>query len=229
MTKLTLKADKRTLTGRKVKKIRKEGKIPANVYGLKMKSQAITIDGKEFSEVFKNAGETSVVELSIGKEMVPVLIHETQIDPVDSNILHVDFLKIDLNKKVTANVPLRIVGEAPAVKQGLGTLVSYLDEVEVEALPGDLVDHIDVNIDSLTEADQDLTVKDLKYDKNKLTITNDPDTTIVKIEVQKEEVVEEPTPAEGEELVVEGTEAAEGEKTEGETKAGQEGEEKKEE
>ncbi|KKR11283.1 MAG: 50S ribosomal protein L25 [Candidatus Woesebacteria bacterium GW2011_GWA1_39_21] len=190
MNKLSLKADKRTLTGRKVKKLRREGNIPANVYGFKVKSQAVTVGAKEFSEVYKSAGETSVIELAIGKETTPVLIHNIQHDPVDASYLHIDFLKIDLNKKVTTKIPLTIVGESPAVKQGLGTLVSYLDEVEVEALPGDLVDHIDVNVGSLAEANLGLAINDLKYDKAKLTITNDPETTVVKIEVQKEEPVE---------------------------------------
>ena len=104
MNKLSVKADKRTLTGRKVKKLRREGNIPANVYGFKVKSQAVTVGAKEFSEVYKSAGETSVIELAIGKETTPVLIHNIQHDPVDASYLHIDFLKIDLNKKVTTKI-----------------------------------------------------------------------------------------------------------------------------
>lgn len=215
MKKLNLKAEKRNIFGRKVKKLRREGCIPANVYGSDLKSIPLTLDTKEFSLVYNEAGETSVVELLIDKVSYPVLIHNTQTDPVDEKPIHVDFLKVDLKKKVTANIPLEIFGEAPAEKQGLGTLVSYLDEVEVEALPGDLLEKIEVNVGMLFEADQSLAIKDLKYDKDKLTITNDPETIIVKIEVQKEEVVEvAPTaPAEGETVPAEGEEVktAEGE------------------
>lgn len=200
MNKNILNAEKREMTGRKIKKLRREGKLPGNVYGSDIKSQAVTVDAKEFSTIYAKSGETSVVELNIGKLSYPVLVHNIQLDPVDSNPLHVDFLKIDLKKKVTANIPLELVGEAPAEKQGLGTVVSYVDEVEVEALPGDLVDKIEVNVETLIEAEQSIAIKDLKYDRSKLTITNDPEMIIVKIEVQKEEPVEvAPAPvAEGE-------------------------------
>ncbi len=207
MDKIILKADERKITGRKVKRLRKEGKLPGNVYGSDIKSEAVTLDEKEFLAAFKKAGETSVVELIVGKQTYPVLIHNIQVDPVNASTLHADFLKIDLKKKVTANIPLELVGESPAEKQGFGTVVSYVDEVEVEALPGDLVDKIEVNVETLTEAEQSISIKDLHYDKNKLTITNDPETIVVKVEVQKEEPVEVPAaPVEGEEAAAEGAE-----------------------
>ena len=206
MKKIELKAEKRSIVGRKVKKLRREGKVPANLYGSGFKSISLLVDAKEFSLAYKDAGETSVVELLVEKNTYPVLIHHTQLHPVDDKPLHIDFLKIDLKKKVTANIPLEIVGESPAEKQGLGTLVSYIDEVEVEALPGDLLDKIEVNVESLIEADQSLAIKDLVYDKSKLTVANDPETIVVKIELQKEEVVEVApvAPAEGETAPAEG-------------------------
>jgi large subunit ribosomal protein L25 len=204
MAKFTLKAEKRNDLGRKVKRLRKEGKLPANVYGADLKSLPLTIDTKEFSGIYASAGETSVVELTIGKDLYPVLIHNIQRDPVALTPIHIDFLKIDLKKKVTANIPVILIGESPAEKQGLGTLVSYVDEVEVEALPGDLIDKFELSVDSLVDVDQSLAIKDLHYDKNKLTIKDDPETIVVKIELQKEEVVEEVKPAEEEAVPVEG-------------------------
>ncbi len=215
MNKISISAEKREDVGRKVKRLRKAGKLPANVYGPDIKSVSLTLDAKEFRKAYEKAGETSVVELLVGKDVYPVLIHNIQNDPIELTPIHVDFFKIDLKKKVTANIPLEITGTAPAEKQGLGTLVSYIDEVEVEALPGDLIDKINVDVEGLTEADQSLAIKDLKYDKNKLTIANDPDEIVVKIELQKEEPVEvaptesaegETAPAEGE-----GEKPAEGE------------------
>lgn len=217
MNKISITAEKRQELGRKVKRLRKAGKLPANLYGADIKSVSLTLDAKEFKTAYGKAGETSVVELTIGKDTYPVLIHNIQNDPIELTPIHVDFLKIDLKKKVTANIPLEIVGTAPAEKQGLGTLVSYIDEVEVEALPGDLVDKIEVNVEGLEQADQSLAIKDLKYDKNKITISNDPEEIVVKIELQKEEVVEVApvAPAEGETAPAEG----EGEKpAEGEEK-----------
>jgi large subunit ribosomal protein L25 len=156
------------------------------------------------------------------------LIHNIQRDPVALAPIHIDFLKIDLKKKVTANIPVVLIGESPAEKQGLGTLVSYVDEVEVEALPGDLVDKFELSVDSLVDVDQSLAIKDLLYDKDKIAIKDDLETIIVKVELQKEEVVEEVKPAE-EAVPAEG----EGEKpAEGEPESGTEEapkEEKKEE
>ena len=196
MGKFILKAEKRIDLGRKVKRMRKEGKLPANVYGADLKSLPLTLDAKEFSGVYTSAGETSVVELTVGKDVYPVLIHNIQRDPVELTPIHIDFLKIDLKKKVTANIPVILIGESPAEKQGMGTLVSYVDEVEVEALPGDLVDKFELSVDSLLEVDQSLAIKDLHYDKDKIAIKDDPETIIVKVELQKEEVVEEVKPAE---------------------------------
>lgn len=216
MDKHTLNAKVREISGRKVKKLRREGIVPANIYGTGFKSLSVQVDKKEFLKLFEEAGETSVVDLKTEKETYPVLIHNLQTDPVSSEPVHIEFLKIDLKKKVTANIPLEIVGESPAVKQGLGTLVSYVDEVEVEALPGDLVEKIDVDVSGLLEAEQSLAIKDLKYDKDKLAISNDPEAIVVKIEVQKEEPVEVAPvePVEGEAVEGEGA-PVEGEKSEG--------------
>jgi large subunit ribosomal protein L25 len=126
----------------------------------------------------------------------------------------VDFLKIDLTKKVVADVPLEISGEAPAEKQGLGTLVQYIDDIKVEALPGDLPEKIMVDVSNLTEVDQSIMIKDLPYDKSKVEVKDNPEEVVVKIEVQKEEPVEIPVVAEEvaeEEVPVEGEASAGGE------------------
>jgi len=134
MKKYKLSAKKRTVLGRKVKKSRKEGFLPANIYGKKVKSQAVVVNEKEFAKVFKEAGETSIIELMLGKVKKPVLIHNVQTDPVSDMPLHVDFHQVDLKEKVMADVPVVVLGEAPAEKQGLGTMVQYIDEIDVEAL-----------------------------------------------------------------------------------------------
>lgn len=217
MNKQTLNAKEREVTGRKVKRLRREGIVPANIYGTGFKSLSIQVNRKEFQKLFEEVGETAVIDLKTEKETYPVLIHNLQRDPISFDPVHIEFLKVDLKKKVTANIPLEIVGESPAVKQGLGTLVSYVDEVEVEALPGDLVEKIEVDVSGLLEAEQGLAIKDLKYDKDKLDITNDPETIVVKIELQKEEVVEvaPAAPVEGEAAPAEGEKPAEGETPEG--------------
>lgn len=209
-TKFSLKATKRNVFGRKVNKSRKEGLIPANIFGKKIKSEALFVVNKEFAEVFEKAGETQIIHLNDK----PVLVSGLQIDPVTSNYLHIDFRQVDLTEKIIAKVPVELVGESPAEKQKLGTVVQQLSEIEVEALPADLPEKIEVDSNILTEVDQTIYVKDLKIDK-KVTVKTDLESIVVKVEPPtKEEVVEvvpevAPAPVEGETAPV----------VEGETKA----------
>lgn len=206
--KITLKSEKRELFGRKVKRLRKAGKIPANIFGKKIKSEAVSIDNKEFIEVFEKAGETQIIDLT-GK---PVLVSNTQVDPISGEYLHIDFRQVDLTEKIEAMVPVEIEGESPAEKQNLGTVVQQIHEIEVEALPTDLPEKIIVDASILVEVDQAIYVKDLKVDK-KVEIKTDLESIVVKVEPPtKEEVVEvaAEVPAEGE-APVEGGKPAEGE------------------
>lgn len=206
MDKLTLKAAVRKITGRKVKTLRKEGILPANVFGKKVKSLAVQIKLADFSDVYKKAGETGIVYLN----EKPVLISNIQKNPVSGLPIHVDFHQIDLKEKVEADVPVEVVGESSMEKQGLGTVVQYVDEVSVEALPLDLPEKFEIDASTLIEVDQAVYAKDLKVDRTKVEIKLDTETILVKVEPpQKEEVapvVE--TPAEE---VVAGEELKEGE------------------
>lgn len=205
--KITLKSEKRDIFGRKVSRLRKAGKIPANIFGKKIESSAILIDNKEFAEVFEKAGETQIIDLS-GK---PVLVSNVQVDPISGDYLHIDFRQVDLKEKIEAKVPVEVEGESPAEKQNLGTVVQQLHEIEVEALPADLPEKIMIDATLLTEVDQIVYVKDLKVSKD-VEIKTDLESIVVKVEPpQKEEVVEvAPVPAEGE-VAPEGEKPAEGE------------------
>lgn len=209
--KITLKSEKRESFGKKVKRLRKEGKIPANIFGKKIKSEAISVDKKEFTEVFEKAGETQIIDLggpSKDETSKPVLVSNAQVDPVTGEFLHIDFRQVDLTEKIEARVPVEVSGESPAEKQGSGTVVQQLHEIEVEALPADLPEKLVVDATLLTEVDQIVYVKDLKFDK-KVEVKTDMESIVVKVEPpQKEEVVEvAPAPAEGETVA-----PAEGEK-----------------
>lgn len=211
MNKVTLKAEARTIEGRKVKKLRKEGILPGNIYGKAVKSQSIQIVLKDFIKVYKEVGETGLVTLTVGKEEKPVLIHNLQVNPVSDEPVHADFLQVDLKEKVEADIPVELVGESPAEKQSLGTVVQYVNEIKVEALPTDLPEKFEVDTSLLAEVDQAVMVKDLKYDKSKVEIKTNPDEIVAKVEPpQKEEVVAPPPAAEGE-VPVEGEAPAEGE------------------
>ncbi|MEK7188742.1 MAG: 50S ribosomal protein L25 [Patescibacteria group bacterium] len=193
MDKLTLKADSRQILGRKIKSLRKNGILPANIYGRKVKSLAIQVNQNDFEEVFKKAGETGLIEIQIAKEKRPVLIHNIQKDPVSDAFIHADFFQVDLKEKVTATVTIEIVGNSPAEKSGVGTVVSQLNEIEVEALPADLPDKFTIDIGILADVGQAIYVKDLVYDKSKVEIKADLEQIVVKVEApQKEEVVAPP-------------------------------------
>ena len=220
----TLESKKRTITGRKVKSLRKEGILPANIYGKGIKSLAIEMPLKEFSKIYSKAGETGLIELIIaGTKPKTTLIHNVQKDVVSGDFLHVDFRQVDLTKKIIAAVPIVVKDEAPAVSIG-GVQIQIMDEIEVQALPADLPEKIEVDVSKLEKIGQSIAVKDLIYDKNKVKLQLDNlDSLVVKIEApakEEEKPVEEPK--EGEEEAKEGDEEAK----EGDKK--KEGEEKKE-
>jgi len=217
MEKITLKAKLRKQVGRKVKLLRKEGILPANIYGKKIKSESIQIDLKEFLDVYKKVGDTKLFYINER----PVLVANIQKNPVSDALLHIDFHQVDLKEKVEAKVPVELTGESPAEKQSIGTVVQYLNEIEVEALPTDLPDKFEIDISKLIEVDQMVHVKDLMFDKSKIEVKTDLEEILVKVEPpQKEEVVEVPAAAEGEAPAVEGeTPVVEGQPVPEEAKA----------
>ncbi len=209
MSETSLKAQPRTLLGRKIKRLRKEGFLPANVFGKGVDSLAIQISYKEFHTAHQKAGETGIINLTIEGEKTPrpVLVSDIHSDPVTGQELHLDLRQVDLKQKITTTVPLEVIGESIAVKDLGGILVTMLDEIEVEALPTDLPDKIEVDITSLEEVGSTITAGDLKLSSN-LELKTDPETALVSVQAAKEE--EEPEPEETEET-------SEGESSEGES------------
>ena len=212
MAKLTLNAQKRETLGRKVKNLRKQGLLPANVYGKKIKSQALSLNQDEFEKVYQIAGETEVVDLKIEgeKETRPILIQNLQTHPVSGLPLHVDLRQIILTEKIMAKVPVEIVGESPAAEQKLGILIQTVSELEVEALPMDLPEKFVVDVSRLANVGDEIKVKDLAVDK-KVELKSEAELIVAKIEpLAAEEVTPPPqaeeAPAEGEAPVPAGEE-----------------------
>lgn len=161
MKKYTLSGQSREIIGRKVKQLRKAGMLPATVYGKKMTSQTIGVTVADFTKTYAAAGETGLIELTVSGAMSPVLIHNVQKDAVTGTALHVEFYKVDLKEKVHTKVPLVFVGDAPVVVEKRGVILSLLSEVDVEALPTELPEKIDVDVSGLSEVNQELKVSDL--------------------------------------------------------------------
>ncbi len=189
MSNFKLKATARTLFGRKLRALRKTGVIPANIFGKKIKSLAIQLDAKILKETLKQAGETNLIDLTVGEgKSHPVLVAGYVQDPVSGELLHVDFHEVDLSVKTTAMVPLKAVGESEAVKAG-NVLILQKNELEVEALPADLPSAIEVDLTVLTEVGATIHAKDLKLDRTKVKLLVEDEELIATVqEPAKEEV-----------------------------------------
>ncbi len=193
-----VKATTRTVAGRKVKHLRKEGFLPATVYGKAFESLSVQFNAAEIEKLFNDIGESTLVEVILDeKEKLPVLFRNPQYHPVEGNMIHIDCYKVNLKEKISAMVPIEFVGESQAVKDG-NTLVTVTDEVEIEALPADLPESIEVDLAVLDNLEATITVADLKIDTSKLEVLTDAEQLIAKVEEPRaeEEVapVEETTP-----------------------------------
>ena len=186
--------------GKQVKQIRKQGYLPANVYGKGLNSKALQVKVGDFQEVYKQVGETGLVELKVGETVHPVLIKSLQMDYNANMPLHADFYQVNLKEKVKAMIPVELTGEASAVTEKIGVLLQTLAEVEIEALPDRIPESIEVSVEGLAEIGAGLTVGDLKAPEG-VEILTDAGVTIAKIaEPAKEEepVVAAEAPVEGE-------------------------------
>lgn len=192
---ISLKAKIRKETGRKTNKLRNSERIPGVVYGHKVENVLLDIDYKEFEKVLKQAGESSLIELTIegDKEKRPVLVHELQKDYVTDQITHVDFFQASLKEEVEVSVPLVFEGTSVAVKDLGGTLVKNIDELEVKALPQNLPHEIKVSIDGLKTFEDRILAKDIKLPEGvKLKINPDEIiASVARVENVEAELAEE--------------------------------------
>ena len=191
MQKFTLKAEKRAILGKKIKQLRRKGIIPANLFGKTIESQAIQINSVEFNRVYKEAGETSLIWVQLAGEEKdrPTLVTSVHFDPTTGDKLHVDFHQVNLKEKVTANVPVEIVGESELVASNLAVISQSLNEIEVEALPTDIPENIVFDISTLKSIGDHLKVTDAKIPEG-VEVKTDPEQIVVALqEPMKEEVI----------------------------------------
>ena len=182
---LVIKAKKRN-EGVNLNTLRKTGEIPAVFYGAGKTSTSISLSIIEFKKIWREAGESSTVKISLDDNNIDALIHEVQVHPVTEEPIHVDFLVIDINKKIRVKVPLEFIGISNAVKNGLGNLVKVLYEVEVEALPKDLPHNLEVDISKLETVEDQIFVSDIKLPTGVTIIANEHE-VVVSIVLQVEE------------------------------------------
>ena len=163
---IELLAKKRDVLGKKVEFLRKEGLIPAVLYGPGSDPMVLSVIKKEFDAAYNKVGESSLINLEVGKGKTPVLIRGVQKHPLSSDIIHVDFYQPRLDEKIKIMVPLHFKGEAPAVKDFEGTLIQSVHEVEVSSLPQDLPNEIVVDVSVLKNLEDRILVESLQVDSN---------------------------------------------------------------
>jgi len=207
-TRTELHVTPREVFGKKVKALRRSGLTPANIYGHNVESQAIQVATEQLKHVLKSAGRNDIVYVRLdGDEPRPTFVRDVQQHPVTDAIQHVDFLQISLREKVRADVPIHLVGLAPAVDTFGGILMHGLDHVTVEALPTEVPSFLEIDVSPLTEINQALHVFDLDVPEG-VTLLTDVEQVVAKVAPPAVEPVEE---VPEEEELEEGEAAPEGE------------------
>jgi len=194
MATLVLKADPRTVLGKQVKAMRRAGQVPAVLYGAGVEPTPIVLDAREATRILARTTGATLIDLEVSGETHKVLVRETQRHSIRRDLRHVDFLKVAMDQLIRAEVPIELTGEAPAVKTLGGVLVAGIPAVEVEALPANLPDRIQVDLSVLGKIDDTITVADLSMAQG-VRILNDSTDVIVHVIYMAEEVLEAPKEA----------------------------------
>jgi large subunit ribosomal protein L25 len=182
----------RDAMGKAAKRLRKQGLIPANIYGHKEAPQAIQIDAVEFDTLRRARKIAGILTLRLGNDGATqtALVRQVKRDPVTGKIQHIDFLRMSLTERIEVKISLHFVGEAPAVKNEGGVLLHLLDALEVECTAQDIVDSIDVDVSSLAAIDDMIYAKDVQLPARYKLIT-DPEEPVAKVAATRAEAAEE--------------------------------------
>jgi len=182
MDQIELVAARRDILGKKVRFLRRQGLIPANLYGHNVESTALQIEASQLKHTLTKAGKSSLIALKVNGTKGPkmVIVRHLQREPLSGEILHVDLYQVKMEEKIKLEIPLLFVGEAPAIKERGGILVQNMSSLEVECLPADMPHNIEVDLSVLSDIDQAVHVKDLRADEG-VTILTNPDQAIVQI------------------------------------------------
>lgn len=206
MEDLTLQASKRNILGKKTRFLRRQGIIPTHLFGHGIESLHLQCDNAELKQIINQAGTTRLIALEISGDKQPrsVFIREIQRDACTGALLHVDFYQVSKKEKIKAEVPIVLVGEAPALKEKGRIITHGITSLGIECLPDKLPPQVEVDLSLLKELDQAIYVRDITLDPD-VTVTTDPDQMVVKVtavhvekmeEVIEEEAVEEEVKAE---------------------------------
>lgn len=190
MDQLELEINNRNIQGKKVRLLRRQGITPVHVFGHGITSLGLQSNTAKLQRILAQAGETSLISLKIVNEKIsrPVLVREVQREPITGELLHVDFYQVQMGEKVEVDIPIVFVGEAPALKMRENTLMHEIDVLTVECLPAKIPSVIEVNVNSLTEPEQTIRVKDIDLGPD-VTILTNPEQVLAKVVSQPAEKV----------------------------------------
>jgi large subunit ribosomal protein L25 len=213
---VVLQAEKRSVTGKAVRRLRQNGTLPANLTGRKQEAEAIQVNAYEFEKLLKTHGRTTIIRLAIApsSRTQNAVIGRVSRDPISGAIEHIDFRHVVMTEVMRAHVPLHVVGESPAVKAREGILLHLINDLEVEALPADLPEAIEVDVSTLDAVDAAVYVKDLPLPA-KVKVITDGEEPVIKV-AQTRAAIEEEAAAAATPEEAEAAPEAEGAPSEGE-------------
>jgi large subunit ribosomal protein L25 len=185
-----LKAETRTMLGKKVRRLRGTGVLPATVYGNSRQPQSIQVNASDLRSVFKASGRTQMIDLVVDDQRpVPVFIKQTTVNAKHNELLHIEFFAANMRQRLHSQVPVHFTGESQAVKDG-GILLTLLDHIDLESLPDDIPEAVEVDISQLTEIGSVLHASDLVVSSS-VTLLTPPDELIAKVDPPVAQVVDE--------------------------------------
>lgn len=203
MEKILLNAELRTIVGKQVNRLRREGKLPAVVYGSKVEPKPITLDLRDATKTLSNVTSSSLVTIVLDGKEFPSLVREKQIDFIRGTLKHIDFLAVSLTDKIRASVSIVFEGESNAVKEYNANLSSGLSQIEIEAYPQDLPESFTVDISVLNEIGDSILVKDIAIPENVEVLSDLEEMVLFASSQTIEEEEEEEEVLEGEEVELE--------------------------
>ncbi len=189
MAKHTISADIRDMN-EKVSYIRQSKRVPGIVYGRHQEPISITMDSSDFLRLYRKAGESNIINVSVGKKKLDVLVHMTQKHPVTWDFTHVDFYAITQGEALNTHIHFNFIGDAPAIKEG-AIIEEHMKGVDVKCLPSDLVDHFDVDLSVLKEEGDAIRISDLGIDTTKYELSVHDEDVVANASLPRAAVEEE--------------------------------------
>lgn len=193
MANTELKVAPRAVLGKNVRKLRRSGFIPANIFGHGIDSAAVQAETMNLLHLLKGMSRNEIINLTVDGEAKPrtVVVRDISRDPVTGNLLHIDFYQISMTEKMRGEVPVVLTGTSRAVTDLQGVLLQMIERVAVEALPGDIPSQFEVDVSRLEELESSVHVRDLAVDTTKVTIQTDPDVVVARVAAPRLAAAEE--------------------------------------